>query len=112
MKIINETEQYFANLIHELGLKLNSVATCSKIRCTKFGPFTLQHALLRKHFGIESVLNNMQDTARILHDFDMNVRDPLLRVSTVPEDEDGDCYRNEDESPRRSEEEQTTDFSR
>lgn len=56
---INETEGFLAELVHDIGIDLKSTAVCSQLRRTQFGPFLLQHALLRKHWTLENILNNL-----------------------------------------------------
>ncbi|XP_023230077.1 mitochondrial mRNA pseudouridine synthase Trub2-like [Centruroides sculpturatus] len=57
---INETELYLAQLVHDLGLYLKSCAVCVQLRKIRHGHFTLDHALLRKHWTLEHILNNIQ----------------------------------------------------
>lgn len=57
---INETEMYLAQMIHDLGLYLKSCAVCVQLRKIRHGHFTLDHALLRKHWTLEHILNNIQ----------------------------------------------------
>ena len=56
---INETEGFLAELVHDIGIDLRSTAVCTQLRQTQFGPFVLQHALLRKHWTLENILNNL-----------------------------------------------------
>lgn len=59
IQCINENEYYLMKLINDIGLTLKSNAVCTKIRQIKFGHFDLQHALLRKHWTLENILNNI-----------------------------------------------------
>lgn len=56
---INETESYLAELIHDIGIDLRTNAVCTHLRRTQYGHFTLSHALLRKHWTLENVINNL-----------------------------------------------------
>ncbi|KAG1714774.1 Mitochondrial mRNA pseudouridine synthase Trub2 [Nymphon striatum] len=56
---INETEQYLMDLVAEIGLYLKTVATCTQLRSVQYGPFTLSHALLRKNWMLEPILENI-----------------------------------------------------
>nr|CAG4652036.1 EOG090X0AGI [Triops cancriformis] len=56
---INEDERFLANVVHELGLSLKTVAVCSQIRCIRYGFFDLQHALVKKHWTLEHLLSNV-----------------------------------------------------
>nr|CAG4648112.1 EOG090X0AGI [Moina brachiata] len=50
---INEKEGYFPALIHDLGLTLKTTAVCTKIRCIRYGPFTVDDALVRHQWNLE-----------------------------------------------------------
>ncbi|KAK7070379.1 Trub2p [Halocaridina rubra] len=56
---INENNYFFQDLIHKIGLQLKSNAVCTHMRCIRYGPWTLQHALLRKHWTLEHIINNI-----------------------------------------------------
>jgi tRNA U55 pseudouridine synthase TruB len=81
--VINETEEYLKGLINDFGLRLHSTATCTKLRCIKYGPFTVDHALLKKHWGVESLINNSLLTKKILKSLNMNRRDPLITADSI-----------------------------
>jgi mitochondrial mRNA pseudouridine synthase TRUB2 len=57
---VNESESYLGILIHEIALHLKTVAHCTQIRCIRQSHFTLEDALLRRHWNIENILANMQ----------------------------------------------------
>lgn len=59
IECINEEELYLLKLVHELGLDLKSTAMCTRIRQVRFGHFTLDMALLRKHWTLEHILNGI-----------------------------------------------------
>ncbi|XP_076276836.1 pseudouridylate synthase TRUB2, mitochondrial [Lasioglossum baleicum] len=63
---INEYEMYLKTLIQDVGMKLQSTATCTQILCLQDGLFTLEHALLKKHWTLESILGNMSMCQKIL----------------------------------------------
>lgn len=56
---INENTDFLKILIHDIGLKLKTVAVCTQMRCIRHGPWTLEHALLRKHWSLEHIINNI-----------------------------------------------------
>ncbi|KAK4290121.1 hypothetical protein Pmani_036963 [Petrolisthes manimaculis] len=64
---INETGQYLHTLIHDLGITLKTNAVCTQTRCIRYGPWTLQHALLRKHWSLEHIINNMAECRPLVH---------------------------------------------
>ncbi|GFX16721.1 mitochondrial mRNA pseudouridine synthase Trub2 [Trichonephila clavipes] len=66
IQCINETDTYLAELVHQIGVYLKSSAVCVQLRRTQFGYFTLEHALLRKHWTLEHILNNITLCKQIL----------------------------------------------
>lgn len=63
---INEYEDYFKALIHDVGIALHTTATCTQILCFKHGLFDLQQALLSKHWDLESIIKNIHICREIL----------------------------------------------
>lgn len=63
---INETGDYLKELIHSLGQKLRTTAVCTQLRCVRYGPWTLAHALLRKHWTLEHIVNNIGQSRPLL----------------------------------------------
>ncbi|XP_063709057.1 pseudouridylate synthase TRUB2, mitochondrial [Culicoides brevitarsis] len=55
----NETEDYLAKLIYEIGLNLQTVAHCVKITCIRHGIFTIDDSLTRENWNIEKIISNM-----------------------------------------------------
>jgi len=86
MQVVNENEDYLKTLIHEFGIRLRSTATCTKIRCIKYGPFNLDHALLKKHWDVENTIANLYTSAQVLKTVDTWVRDPLIVKNTETEE--------------------------
>ncbi|XP_045102994.1 mitochondrial mRNA pseudouridine synthase Trub2-like isoform X2 [Portunus trituberculatus] len=64
---INETGDYLKELIHSLGIKLKTNAVCTQLRCVRYGPWTLGHALLRKHWSLEHIVNNIGQSYPLLN---------------------------------------------
>ncbi|XP_050705697.1 pseudouridylate synthase TRUB2, mitochondrial-like [Eriocheir sinensis] len=64
---INETGDYLKELIHSLGLMMKTNAVCTQIRCVRYGPWTLGHALLRKHWTLEHIVNNIGQSRPLLN---------------------------------------------
>lgn len=56
---INENSHFLQHLVHKIGLQLKTNALCTQMRCIRFGPWTLQHALLRKHWTVEHIINSI-----------------------------------------------------
>uniref|UniRef100_A0A914N445 Pseudouridine synthase II N-terminal domain-containing protein n=1 Tax=Meloidogyne incognita TaxID=6306 RepID=A0A914N445_MELIC len=66
IQINGETDQFLCDFIHEIGLNLSTVASTRKLRRTRQGFFGIEHALLDKHFHLESVLKNILMCEKIL----------------------------------------------
>ncbi|XP_019696505.1 mitochondrial mRNA pseudouridine synthase Trub2 isoform X2 [Harpegnathos saltator] len=64
---INEDDMYLKSLIHTLGMKLHSVATCTQIQCFQYALFDINLALLKKHWNIQNILDNMEQCDNILN---------------------------------------------
>lgn len=56
----NETEAYLGILVHEIAINLKSVANCIQIRCIRESHFTLDDALVKRHWNVESVLGSLK----------------------------------------------------
>uniref|UniRef100_A0A6B0V8Q5 Putative pseudouridine synthase n=1 Tax=Ixodes ricinus TaxID=34613 RepID=A0A6B0V8Q5_IXORI len=56
---LNENASYLLQLVHDIGLRLRSCALCHRVRQVRYGQFGLDHALLRKHWNLEHILNNI-----------------------------------------------------
>ncbi|CAG2232327.1 TRUB2 [Mytilus edulis] len=57
---INEESVYLSKIIHDLGLRLKSSAVCPQVRRIRHGHFTVESALLRKDWKLESILDNIK----------------------------------------------------
>ncbi|XP_023024914.2 pseudouridylate synthase TRUB2, mitochondrial [Leptinotarsa decemlineata] len=68
VQCINENEQYLTTLIHEIGLKLHSTAHCTAVKCIRHSCFTLDHALLPKHWNLENIVKNLEISTRLLRE--------------------------------------------
>lgn len=56
---VNETEEFLCQLVHQLGIYVRSCAVCCQVRQVQYGHFTVEHALLRKHWTLEHILANI-----------------------------------------------------
>ncbi|XP_053988896.1 pseudouridylate synthase TRUB2, mitochondrial [Hylaeus volcanicus] len=65
---INEYDMYLKTIIHEVGLQLHSTATCTQIYCGREGLFTVESALLKKHWTLSNILNNIQMCRKIINE--------------------------------------------
>ncbi|XP_076627766.1 pseudouridylate synthase TRUB2, mitochondrial [Colletes latitarsis] len=63
---INEDEMYLKTIIHDLGMRLHSTATCTQINCVQDGLFNVNIALLKKHWTLHDILTNMQMCHKII----------------------------------------------
>ena len=67
---MNETEGYLLNLVHTVGLKVGSVARCNSMKCFRYGPFSLDHALLQHSWNIENFSSNI-DKCNAINEADL-----------------------------------------
>lgn len=63
---INEYEAYLKALINNIGTRLQSYATCTGIQCIRHSYFSLEHALLKKHWNLEEVIRNIQNNKKLI----------------------------------------------
>lgn len=63
---VNESEAYLGILINEIGLHLKTVAHCTQVRCIRQAHFTLEDALVRRHWNLETIVNNMARCRQIV----------------------------------------------
>lgn len=74
VQCINEHEVYLKTLVHDIGMQLHSVATCTSLQCIRYDSFTLEHALLRKHWTLQYLMDNMAESSRLLRESKANER--------------------------------------
>ncbi|XP_009999042.1 PREDICTED: probable tRNA pseudouridine synthase 2, partial [Chaetura pelagica] len=58
---LHETQQYLRKIVHEIGLELKSSAVCTQVRRIRDGVFTLEDALLRTQWDLQSIQNAIQN---------------------------------------------------
>ncbi|KFZ48574.1 putative tRNA pseudouridine synthase 2, partial [Podiceps cristatus] len=58
---LHETQQYLRKIVHEIGLELKSSAVCTQVRRIRDGVFTLDDALLRTQWNLQSIQNAIRD---------------------------------------------------
>ncbi|NXU51235.1 TRUB2 synthase, partial [Turnix velox] len=58
---LHETQQYLRKIVHEIGLELKSSAVCTQVRRIRDGVFTLEDALLRTQWDLQSIQKAIQD---------------------------------------------------
>uniref|UniRef100_A0A0V0GD68 Putative pseudouridine synthase n=1 Tax=Triatoma dimidiata TaxID=72491 RepID=A0A0V0GD68_TRIDM len=66
VQCINEYEAFLMALIHSIGLKLRSAATCTAIHCIRHSFFNLDSALLKKHWTLQNVMKNLVDNRKLI----------------------------------------------
>lgn len=65
---INIKEDYLGSIIAEIGLQMRSMAHCKGVRCTNYGFFNFKHSLLRSHFHLQEIIDNMKLCKNIIQD--------------------------------------------
>ncbi|CAG9853533.1 unnamed protein product [Phyllotreta striolata] len=68
VQCINENENYLTTLIHDIGIRLHSTAHTTAIKCIRHSCFTLEHALLPKHWNLQNITKNMDMCSKLLRD--------------------------------------------
>lgn len=63
---INESEEYLASLVNEMGIELRTLAHCTSIRCIRHGHFGVENALLRHGWSLRGVVKNMREHRKVL----------------------------------------------
>ncbi|XP_071673336.1 pseudouridylate synthase TRUB2, mitochondrial isoform X2 [Patagioenas fasciata] len=58
---LHETQQYLRKIVHEIGLELKSSAVCTQVRRIRDGVFTLDDALLRTQWNLQSIQKAIWD---------------------------------------------------
>ena len=77
MQCINEYETYLSALVHDIGMQLHSVATCTGLQCIRYDSFTLEHALLRKHWTLQFLMDSMAQSQRLFRESKADERQKL-----------------------------------
>ncbi|XP_026727474.1 mitochondrial mRNA pseudouridine synthase Trub2 [Trichoplusia ni] len=65
---VNEYEKYLWTLVHDIGVQLRSTAHCIGVNCIRQGKFDLELALLRKHWQLEYIADNMNQCSQLLEE--------------------------------------------
>lgn len=65
---MNEYEKYLWTLVHDIGVQLRSTAHCVGVNCIRQGKFDLELALLRKHWSLEHIADNMNQCSKLLEE--------------------------------------------
>ncbi|CAK1599270.1 unnamed protein product [Parnassius mnemosyne] len=68
VQAVNEYDKYLWTLVHDLGIQLKTSAYCTGLQCIRQGKFDLELALLRKHWKIEYLIDNMDRCRQILEE--------------------------------------------
>ncbi|KAH9499013.1 Mitochondrial mRNA pseudouridine synthase Trub2 [Bulinus truncatus] len=63
---INESCPFFREFIHNLAIKLKTTAVCTGIRRLRYGTFDLSRALLRQHWHLDSIIDNIMSNNDLL----------------------------------------------
>ncbi|XP_038638119.1 mitochondrial mRNA pseudouridine synthase TRUB2 isoform X1 [Scyliorhinus canicula] len=62
IQCLHETQQYLRKMVHEIGLELKSSAVCTHVRRTRDGIFTVEDALVRTRWDLQSIQAAIQDS--------------------------------------------------
>lgn len=91
---VNEDDMYLKTIIHELGMQLRSTATCTQILCLQDGLFTIDNALLPKHWTLKNIIENMylcqkliKENEEVLKQESPALLDPATDTLKIPTEE-------------------------
>lgn len=62
----NENQEYLLDLVGQIGSRLKNAAVTTSIQCTRCGYFSLEDTLLKKHWTLQYVIDNMARCNKIL----------------------------------------------
>lgn len=62
----NEHYPYLLDLVSEMGFRLRNAAITTSIQCIRCCYFSLEDALLKKHWTLQNVIDNMSHCDKIL----------------------------------------------
>ncbi|CAG9783376.1 unnamed protein product [Diatraea saccharalis] len=82
IQAINEYDKYLWTIIHDLGVQLKTSAHCTGVQCIRQGKFDLDIALLRKHWQLEYIIDNMDQCRRLMeeHSLILQPKSAILSV--------------------------------
>lgn len=60
VQCVNEWPTYLKRFIHDIGIGLKSNATCTRLRCTRFGTYNVDDSLLPFHVNLENIVNLLE----------------------------------------------------
>ncbi|XP_005090950.1 mitochondrial mRNA pseudouridine synthase Trub2 [Aplysia californica] len=63
---INEQGPLLNRLIHDIAVKLKTLAVCSGVRRLRYGHFTLDRALVRQQWHLEQIVDNIESNEDLL----------------------------------------------
>lgn len=78
---INEDEQYLAQLVQEVGIQLHSVAHCTTIRCVRHGHFDVANSVLRGHWSLQGIYDNMKFSRKLFEDHPSMLRQTDVQLT-------------------------------
>lgn len=81
VQAVNEYDKYLWTLVHDLGVQLKTSAHCTGLQCIRQGKFTVDLALLRKHWQLEPIIDNMDRCRQILEDNEVLLRPISAQLS-------------------------------
>lgn len=63
---INESCQFLSQLINDMAIKLKTTAVCTGARRLRYGTFDVKRALLRQHWHLEHIIDNIDSNFELL----------------------------------------------
>lgn len=77
---MNESEDYFGQLVQEIGIQLHTVAHCTGVRCIRHGHFGVEDSLLRRLWTVQGVVDSVERNRRLLERYPEILRQRNARL--------------------------------
>ena len=65
----NVDEKFLGEFVSEIGLAMKSMAFCTGLRLTKFGPFSTENSLIDKLWNVENLIENIYLSNQIMDNY-------------------------------------------
>ncbi|XP_034951142.1 mitochondrial mRNA pseudouridine synthase Trub2 [Chelonus insularis] len=65
---LNTSELALKQLVQNLGLAVRTNATCSLLQCFQIGIFNIEHALLKRNWSVQPIIDNMYMIKKIMQE--------------------------------------------
>ncbi|GAU96444.1 hypothetical protein RvY_07889 [Ramazzottius varieornatus] len=86
VQCVNETDKFLLKILNDVAEDLKSSAVCTKIRRIRWGNFTLDHALLYKHWNVAGIIEGINECGPAVRNELRLLEEPYLTdVKDIPQ---------------------------